>query len=201
MYVVQDNKDVKRYQSHLPDAEIERQSMDEGIKNYIPSVFHVKYKVLEDLVTPSDKAQVDLFIKTLSDNPDRKYAKDLFDFNQRSWMKDDHMVGGIAKKDRAMIDTMDNQELGRRFYYTFMQSTTYSQAPKIKDLNNAYYSKMIENGYKAIHDDNDRGRLSDNPLLILESDKVLKRFGAKKITEEQRMKDKQNIRELKNRIY
>lgn len=200
MYVVRNKNDIKRYQSHLPDADIERQLMDEGVVGYIPSVYNVKYKVLKDLITPSDKEQVDIFIKTLSDDPDRKYAKNLFDFNQRSWMNDNHEVGGIAKKDRDLIDTMDKEELGRRLYYTFMKSTTYSQAPKIKDLNNAYYSEIIKKGYNAVHDDNDRGRLSDDPLLILDSHNLLSRASARKISEKQREKDKQNVMELINRI-
>jgi uncharacterized protein (UPF0297 family) len=136
-----------------------------GNKKYKNS-YEATYKTLETLKSPSEKERVDAF-SNLFDTPAIK-LKNGKTIDGREFMKRD-----FPKE----VKTLSSHQLGLLFYNRF----TDSQGAKTP-LNTAYFNSLKEKGYNAIVDDNDRGHLSDTPLMILDPNGRLKRTKIKALT-------------------
>lgn len=139
-----------------------------GNKRYKVS-YESTFKALDTLRSPSEKERVDAFAE-LFDTPVIK-LKNGKTVTGRQFMKE-----AYPKE----VKTLNTQQLGLRFYKSFTENQ-YKKTP----LNTAYFNKMKERGYNSIIDDNDRGALSEAPLIILNPDATLKRMTVKALTADQ----------------
>jgi hypothetical protein len=140
-----------------------------GGRNY-KKHYELTLKATQDLVAPSPKARVDAFI-SLVDTP-------------ALTMKNGQVITGreyMAKNGYAKeIKTLSTQQVGLAMYDTFV----YAQTTKTP-LNSAYYNKLKAAGYNALIDDNDAGRLSDKPLIILNPSGTIKTMSVRKLSNDE----------------
>ena len=181
--------DINTYSHYLPTTHGHKES------------YLLSYKATNDIVSPSERKRVDLFIKSLSDEI-KEEKKTLFGKKEtiksgRDYIESlvetakmyDKMTGGKITTDNNLKDfgdkktrqSMSDEEYGERAYNVF---TTLG----LCDSNNAFTKNYISNvtkaGYNALIDDNDAGRLSNLPLIVLNSKSNLTKTGSEKLTKE-----------------
>lgn len=132
-----------------------------GAKSY-KNQYEVTLKALETLKSPSEKARVDAFT-ALMDTPSivlkngktitgRELLKRTPEFKKDAKRLDAHQLGLQAYKNMATEQWMSNP------------------------VNTAYFKALRDKGYNSIVDDNDRGHLSDQPLILLNPNGSVKRM-------------------------
>lgn len=137
-----------------------------GRKNYKNS-YEATYKTLETLRSPSEKERFDAFVN-LFDTPSIK-LKNGKTVTGREYLKD-----GVYSNE---VKTLDSQRLGLAIYRNFTQNQFSETA-----LNTAYFKSLRDKGYNAIVDDNDRGFVSDTPLIVLNPNGTLKTMSVKALS-------------------
>ena len=175
LYCAFTEEDVNRYKAILPKYWWKQW----GFKNN--TGYDVAYKSLTDIKSPSPKARVDIFTDLIkSDSNFRKMVEFCYIYIPGK--------SGTAEK-------LSPEELSR---------STYSWlSGKLADtsfgLGNAYIEKVKSLGYNAIIDDNDAGRLSDSPIIILDPIKNVIRSGAEILDQDAISKAASNLVEIANR--
>jgi hypothetical protein len=123
--------------------------------------YEITYKALNTLKSPSEKERVDAFVG-LMDTPSIK-LKNGKTVTGRQFLKRDYP---------KEVKTLNAQQLGLRAYKDFTQMQGEVTTP----LNSAYFKTIREKGYNMVVDDNDRGHLSEAPLIVLNPNGTLKRM-------------------------
>jgi hypothetical protein len=161
------------YVSHKPeDRDIYRVAMTmqmrAGAKTYKKS-YENTYKAVNTLKSPSEKARVDAFIE-LFDTPSVTMR------NGKTITGRQYLERIPAYKKQAK--RLDSQQLGLAIYRDFVGTQYLGKHP----LNKAYYNNIASKGYNAIVDDNDRGHLAKEPLIILNPNGTLKKMKVHELT-------------------
>lgn len=176
LYLAFTEEDVNRYKAVLPKYWWKQW----GFKN--TSGYDVAYKALTDIKSPSAKTRVDIYTDLIKN-----------DSSIRS------MVEQCCKvlPGKANLDTsrMSAEELSR-------QSYSYLAAilcDKNNNIGNKYIEAIKNLGYNAIIDDNDAGRLSDSPIIILDPVKNVVRAGAEVLGSKEINSAAKNLVEIFNR--
>ena len=123
--------------------------------------YEITFKAMETLKSPSEKERVDAFSALMD--------------TKSITLKNGKTVTGRQYVKRLYpkeVKTLDTQQLGLRVYKDF----THSQGDVTAPINSAYFKSISAKGYNALIDDNDRGHMSEAPLIILNPNGSLKRM-------------------------
>lgn len=161
--------DWNRYKAVLPVFWESQQGKSEG--------YQITYKAAKTLRAPSEREQFKLFseefAKLRKEQPDA--FEDLMEnYDMRAFFGGQGKI--TALRDRAKAG-MSDEELARRAYDAFAQDLNNPQSP----LTKRFVERVRKEGYNMIVDDNDRGRLSDMPVIILDGQDNLIREGMEKV--------------------
>lgn len=158
-------RDKGIYRTVMPLTNTKNPFKSAGAKTY-KQHYEITFKALETLKSPSEKERVDAFTALMDTKSitlrsgktvtGRQYLK-------RSYPKE--------------VKTLNTQQLGLRAYKDFSERQ-YAQTP----LNSAYFNAVRERGYNSFVDDNDRGHLSETPLVVLNPNGTLKKMDVHPLT-------------------
>lgn len=143
------NDDVTVYRSLIPTAGAYRFTKQDYNKSYE----HV-FEATKTLRGPSEKARVDAFIELL--NEPILINKDGSTMTGSDYLK----RNGFSRE----VKQLNSVDLGLSAYKTFV-----SNQPSETPLNTAYFEKLKSRGYNIVSDDNDRGLLSKDPIIIMDT--------------------------------
>lgn len=132
--------------------------------------YQIEMEAMGDIKAPSLKTRVEVFKDLMANNED---------------FKEHYRNGKYADK---------AHKIGHQFYEEF----AYRHAGKTK-IGNIYFDKLKEMGYNAWIDDNDRGKLSDTPIVLFNDDGFIQRITATKLGKEDIEEAANNLKELLNR--
>lgn len=146
LYLAFTEEDVTRYKAMLPKYWWNQW----GFRN--PTAHDVAYKALNTIKSPSPKKRFELFKQLIDeDSSVRDYVKQVYQALPRY-------------EGDTRTPNPDSDLLARKCYAWL--------AGQLADTNNgvasAYIDKIKSLGYNAIIDDNDAGRLSDSPIIVLD---------------------------------
>lgn len=137
------------------------------------SAYQVELEAKVDIVSPSLKKRIDTFTQMLNESSE---YRDKFNIPQDASPK-------------------QLKDYGLKHYQKFAKN----DAGRTK-MGTEYFNKLSEMGYNAWVDDNDRGRLSDIPMVIFNNKNELSRIDAHEISPSEIEDAVKKIKELKNRI-
>lgn len=169
-YVSYLKEDRTRYQAVMPNT-----GFQSFKKNY-----EYSYEAIKDLSSPSEKTRVDTFIE-LMDTPAIKVGKK--NLTGREILKRQ----GFGKE----VKTMTSQQLGLKFYN---EHTANMVRPN--ETNKAYFELLKSKGYNSLMDDNDRGVVSDAPLIILDPNGLVKKMSVRQLTKQDVVDAQKNIKRV-----
>lgn len=140
----------------------------EGYKN--------TFKVKKDISVASDRDVVNAFMKVVKDNPDQ-VAKDMSKAYNDIYLFRHKSVKSYQKK----ISKIDDPEgrRARKLAEDFVSHSVVSE--KSETSANKFYANLVKEGFDAISDTNDRNNGAQDPLIIVNMNK-LKRTGSMKLT-------------------
>lgn len=140
-----------------------------GKKKYKADNYEFEMQTLKKLTLPSAKVRFDAFMEVLAE-PSIKIAG-----------KDAPVTGRKFLEDRGykkLFGKQTDQELAFLAWHDFVKG----QGSKDLAINEAYWNKLRSKGYNALRDDNDSGRYTKNPLILLDADKTVKIKSIKRLT-------------------
>lgn len=140
-----------------------------GKRKYSPT-YEQTYKSISKLSSPSEKARIDAFSE-LFDTPSIPLR------NGKSITGREYIKRQGYKKEAKRLTS---HEIGLKMYNDFAV-TQYAKSP----LNTAYFNNLKSKGYNAVVDDNDRFHISQDPLIILTPNAVVKRMSVRQLTNQQ----------------
>lgn len=155
------------------------------------------FVVKKDIKVASDQQVVDAFIKIAKNNP-AQTAKDMASAYQVSDEFRKAMENGL--KDKITKLDSDNYKKSNALAKQFVTDTLMSPAAAV--TTNNFYGYLVKKGFDAISDQNDRKNAAQDPLIILNLDK-LEFSGSISMTKEdlQRYADYSNSKEFKKSKY
>lgn len=147
LYLAFTEEDVTRYKAMLPKYWWEQW----GFVN--PTAHDVAYKALTDINSPSPKKRYEIFKELIEeDSSVRQYVESIYRYSLPTIKGD------------TLTSNPDSDILARKCYAWLAASL----ADTNNDVATAYINKVKSLGYNAIIDDNDAGRLSDSPIIVLD---------------------------------
>ena len=171
-------------------------------KGYCKQYIH-EYKFKEDLVSPSEKKRVDLFIESYRNNPvlysdSLNYVKNSYKKLSYDTLTDKNK--NIASYKKEFNKTTSDRDLRKYGYDTFTAMQEYgSRVPAVQ----VYYDKVKDLGYNAIVDDNNRSVYNDavKPFIVLNGKKTLKELDVVRLTKQQQWAQEKELREYMRKKY
>ena len=128
-------------------------------------VYHNTFKVKSDLKVPSDKRAAEIFTKMAKEDP-KSISKDM----ARAYQARVGLPLKTAKSFEKKISKLDsgNVELGEKLYSKYNKML-------VADMTSSsnFYGRLVKEGYGALSDLNDRGKMAQDPLIIFNHDKKL----------------------------
>lgn len=140
----------------------------EGYKN--------TFVVKKDLKVASDKEVVDTFVKIAKDNP-KQVAKDM----AKAYNDVSLFFTRTEKVYSKKLSELDDDKKAKKLAEEFVKKALVST--KVKDSSNNFYGHLVEKGFDAISDTNDRKGGAQDPLIILNLNSI-KQKGSIKLTDE-----------------
>lgn len=184
-YVSYTKTDQGVYRTVMPLVNSKNPFKSGGAKTYKQHYEHT-FKALNTLKSPSEKARVDAFAALMD--------------TKSITLKSGKVVSGRQYLKRAYpkeVKTLDTQQLGLRAYKDFTMYQGNTKDP----LNTAYFKKVSEMGYNAVVDDNDRGHLSEAPLIVLNPDGTLKKMKVHPLTNDEIIKSQLELKPPEGKEY
>lgn len=163
--------DRTRYKGLIPSGG----KFDAGKKWNKTSYEHV-FTAAKDLSGPSEKARVDAFIE-LMDQPVVMTKKGPVTGR-------DYLAKHGYKREAKQLDSV---KLGLAAYKTRLPAQMI-----VEPIGTAYFNSLRKKGYDLLSDDNDRGLLSEDPLILLDTSgktikpKSVRRLSRSEVTEAQK---------------
>lgn len=161
-YVSTLKKDSDFYRGALPAVGPNAKGLGAGgRKNYKQDNFEIEMRATKKLSSPSEKERVDAFIELLEE-PSIKMKGRKAPITGRAYLE---RIGY-----RPLFKRYETQDLAFRAWDGFKQM----QGDKDNPLAKAYFDKIKSRGYNALIDDNDRGRYTEKPLVLLDPESTVK---------------------------
>jgi hypothetical protein len=159
-YVSRTEEDRNRYHAILP-----KYTFKSGLKDIAPTYDHT-YKTVTKLTLPSEKDRIDAFAE-LMDMSSVKLGNKTFTGRE------------VLKRAgyRRDVRRLDNTALGQKFFED-MQTTAWMNT----GLSNEYFENLRSKGFNAVADDNDRGVVTDDPIILLNPSGTIKSMNVKQLT-------------------
>ncbi len=145
-------EDINRYKAKLPD--FFKQWKENGVDLEPNKLYDIALKANTEIRSPSAKKRVEAFVDLFEDSSFRaKLSKsfgvspDMFDAMVK------YRMGGNKKAALSLYE---------QFALALNGKGEFAEAPKM------YFDKIRSMGYNAIVDDNDAGKLSETPMILLD---------------------------------
>lgn len=168
-------------------------------QNYVTAMINskvYKHKLVanKDLISPSDKRRVELFIESYRKN-EKLYSQTLNEVDKR--VQNSNIASKIKDKSGKIKDykNVSDSDLKKYAYTIFNVANEFKEAP-IQKMNSKYYKTLQKNGYNALIDDNNKKIYNDahNPLIVLDAKKNLKKISSEELTREQSQAAEESLR-------
>lgn len=136
------------------------------------------FMVKKDIKVASDKDIVDAFMKIVKENPEQ-VAKDM----AKAYNENVIFMEKTAKSYQKKINKLNDPESkkARKLAEEFVSNAVLSK--KAETSSNNFYAHLVKQGFDALSDINDRKGTAQDPLIILNMDKIDK-TGSFKLTKE-----------------
>jgi hypothetical protein len=164
-YVSYTKSDQSLYRAVMPLTNSKNPFKSGGSKSY-KQHYEVTFKAVNTLKSPSEKARVDAFIGLMD-------TKSITLKNGKTVTGREYLKRSYPKE----VKRLNSHQLGLRAYKDFTEMQ-YADTP----LNSAYFKAVREKGYNSVIDDNDRGHLSEDPLIVLNPNGTLKKMSVKPLS-------------------
>jgi hypothetical protein len=138
-------------------------------------------KTTQKLKLPSDKERVDAFMHILSQPVVAVPGKNA-PVTGRAYLE----AHGYGKQFAGKTD----QQATFSAYYQFLRTQGNQSDP----VNKAYFDHLRAKGYNAVLDENDAGRYSKDPLILLTPDKSVKSTGIRRLTADEINSAQRNLK-------
>lgn len=134
------------------------------------------FMVKKDISVASDKDVVNAFMKIAKENPEQ-VAKDMAKAHNENAI----FMEKTAKSYQKKISKLDDPESkkARKLAEEFVSNAVLSK--KAETSSNNFYANLVKQGFDALSDVNDRKGTAQDPLIILNMDK-LNQTGSMKLT-------------------
>lgn len=174
-------------------------------KRYANQYVH-KYAVTEDLVSPSTKKRVDIFIEEYKNNPAAFTSEMNYVSNRMKLMKQlgynlTEKNENITKYNKEFDANTSSADLKKYGYDTF--TAVAELGSKRSTAVKAYYDSIKNKGYNALVDDNNRSVYNDavQPLIVLNANKTLKELYSYKLDSNDRDSNIEALRDYNEKKY
>lgn len=136
------------------------------------------FMVKKDISVASDKDVVNTFMKIAKENPEQ-VAKDMAKAHNENAI----FMEKTAKSYQKKISKLDDPESkkARKLAEEFVSNAVLSK--KAETSSNNFYANLVKQGFDALSDVNDRKGTAQDPLIILNMDK-LNQTGSMKLTKD-----------------
>lgn len=136
------------------------------------------FMVKKDISVASDKDVVNAFMKIAKENPEQ-VAKDMAKAHNENAI----FMEKTAKSYQKKISKLDDPESkkARKLAEEFVSNAVLSK--KAETSSNNFYANLVKQGFDALSDVNDRKGTAQDPLIILNMDK-LNQTGSMKLTKD-----------------
>lgn len=183
------NDDVNRYRAVMPASMKQRTGKSEA--------YDITLKATTDIISPSRKARVQAYID-LIDSPISKSTNGSNVKTGRDYYLDMVKNSSLPEKQKQQeiqrITLQSARQLGLDTYNAFSASLVNNS-----DFKTAYFKKIRDDGYNAIIDDFDRGLMSNSPVILLDTEKTVKRTDVKRMTNKDVKEARRHMREVTER--
>lgn len=174
-------------------------------KGFVKQYVH-KYVTTEDLISPSEKRRVDIFIESYKKDPVKYYnemnsVKDNFtkakEYGYNLTKRNDE----IASYNKRFDEKTSNKDLRKYGYETLSVLGEYGSSRS--NAINTYYSEIKNRGYNSIVDDNNRSVYNDavQPFISLNGKKTLKEMYSYRLTDKERNANIEDLRNYNEKKY
>lgn len=173
-------------------------------KGYVDSFIH-EYELKEDLVSPSTKKRVDIFVESYRNDP-VTYAREL------NYMKDEvkylSQYTNLSKANRKIAEydkyfnyNTSDDDLKEYGYRTLNALAEFGSSGSMAV--NKYYNSVKDKGYNALIDDNNKGVYNDavEPFIALYGNRSLKEIGITKLSSEDISRNIDELRKYNMKKY
>ncbi len=178
LYLAFTEEDVKRYKAVLPKKFFPMWGQSKN------TAYDVAYKALTEISSPSAKKRVDIY-------------SDLLGSDRSAYALALQMVNSVRASagKQGVSGSISPEALARESYSVL----SLSLADPNNQLVKKYIAAVKQLGYNAIIDDNDGGRLSDSPIIVLDPVKNVVREGATALSSADIESAAKSLTELLNR--
>ena len=173
LYVSKQKEDSDFYKAVIPATGLKKlpflpgNFVQGGQKAY--QSYEQTLKTTQKLKLPSDKERVDAFMEILS-KPSIAVPGRNAPVTGRAYLE----AHGYARQFKGKTD----QEATFSAYYQFLRTQGDAKSP----VNQAYFDHLRSKGYNAVLDENDAGRYTREPLILLNPDKSVKSTSIRRLT-------------------
>lgn len=162
-------KDSDFYRAAIPSVGPNSKGKGGGLKEYKQKHYEIEMKATKKLSSPSEKERVDAFIELLEEPSVKVKGKNA-------------PITG-----RAYLEKMGYKPLFKRYEtqqlaFESWDGFTRMQGDQDNPLAKAYFDKIKSRGYNALIDDNDRGRFTDKPVVLLDPESTVTIKNVKQLT-------------------
>lgn len=144
-------EDVQRYKTLMPD--FFKEWRKNGVDIDPSKMYDIALKAQVDIKSPSAKKRVQAFVDLFQDSSFRAKIAKLYEKSPQEF-------------DSIVRDNGGNKKFALGLYEEFAMALNadaeYADAPRM------YFDKIRSMGYNAIVDDNDAGKLSETPMILLD---------------------------------
>jgi hypothetical protein len=163
-------KDSDFYRAAIPSVGPNTKGLGGGgRKAYKQKHYEIEMKATKKLSSPSEKERVDAFIELLEE-PSIQIKSKKAPITGRAYLE--------RTGYKPLFKRYETQELAFKAWDEF----TSMQGNQDNPLAKAYFEKIKSRGYNAIIDDNDRGKYTDKPLVLLDPESTIKINTVRRLT-------------------
>lgn len=161
-YVSHTFEDAQFYRATIPVKGTQGPETQPGSKEYRTAHYEATLKATKKLSSPSEKERVDAFIELMHEPTIFRKGKNA-PITGRQYLE-------AGRAGKFLYRKYDDKEVALREWHDFAASQGNRDNPLVQ----AYFNKMRKRGYGVLPDDNDRGRLAKDPVILLDPKSVEK---------------------------
>lgn len=174
-------------------------------KGFVKTYVH-KYAVTQDLISPSEKRRVDIFLESYKKDPSKYYTEMNYVKNRFTQAKNygynlTKRNEEIASYKKQFDEKTSNKDL-RKYGYEVISALGENGSTKSTAIK-TYYSDILSKGYNSIVDDNNRSVYNDavQPFITLNGKKTLKEMYSYRLSDKERNENIEQLRDYTEKKY
>lgn len=173
-------KDSEFYRASIPSVGPNAKGFGGGRKEYKQKHFEIEMRATKKLSSPSEKERIDSFIE-LMEEPSVKMKGKKAPITGRAYLE---KMGY-----KPLFKRYETKELAFRAWDDFVSS----QGDQKNPLATAYFDKIKSKGYNVVIDDNDKGRYTQKPLVLLDPESTVAIKNVKQLTTDEINQAQRNL--------